>query len=70
MAKRKAKKLQPLVPHFKKLARLNFLGVVSLRIPAGTAPEVAQAAIKAQRDMAKKICLQHEKDHWYDSSWS
>ena len=64
MAKRK--KLQPLVPHFKPVTRLGGLGVVSLRIPRGTAPDVAKEALKKQRDMARRICLAHEKDHWYE----
>lgn len=69
-ARKSKPKLKPLVPHFKRLSRLGGLGVVSLRIPRGTPPAEAQAALKAQRDMAKKICLQHEKDHWYEKGWA
>lgn len=70
MAK-KRKALKPLVPHFKPLTRLGGLGVVSLRIPRGTPPEIARQALQAQREKAKQICRAHEKDHWYEKgNWA
>lgn len=68
MAKRK-KLPKPLIPRFRRHSRLGGMGVVTMRIPPGTPPDVQRKAEAEQRDMAKKICLKHEKDHWYDSSW-
>jgi len=71
MAKRKIKKLKPLVPHFKPLTRLGGLGVVTLRIPAGTDPKIARGAHIHARNMAAKINRSHEKDHWYEKgNWA
>lgn len=71
MAKKKSQKRpKPLIPRFKHHTRLGGMGVVVMRIPPGTPPDVRRAAEAAQRDMAKKICIKHEKDHWYSSSWT
>lgn len=69
MAKRKIKKLKPLVPHFKPLLRLDGMGVVSLRIPAGTPPKERRAAEIWARNKAAKINRSHEKDHYYEKGW-
>lgn len=65
----KKKKLEPLVPHYKRLARLNYLGVVTLRIPAGTDPKIARGAQIHARNKAAKINRSHEKDHYYEKGW-
>lgn len=63
---KKRKALKPLVPHFRPLTRLGGMGVVTLRIPAGTDPKIARGAMIHARNKAAKINRNHEKDHWYE----
>jgi len=65
----KRKKLEPLVPYYKRLARLGYMGVVTLRIPAGTDPKIARGAQIHARNKAAKINRSHEKDHYYEKGW-
>lgn len=57
------------MPHYKRLARLNYMGVVTLRIPAGTDPKIARGAQIHARNKAAKINRSHEKDHYYEKGW-
>jgi hypothetical protein len=71
MAKKKSQKRpKPLIPRFKRHSQLGGMGVVTMRIPPDTPEAEIRAARRHQINMAKKICLQHEKDHWFEKGWT